>query len=333
MKIGIIGTGAFSTSIALSLSLKDSNEIVMWSENKKVVADYKKTQKIESLYQDRMFPKSITLTTSYEDTLKDVQVLFLMTGVSYLENVCEAIKDKLDKKVPIVIGTKGIAENSGKFVHEIVKSKLKNPFAILGGPTFSVDVAAFQPIGFQLATKSKKIFMLIQGLFDASNVKMTFTNDFIGLAVCGCVKNVYAIGAGIINGLGYHESTQALYLTAIYKELEEILYKYESTLSTYHGFAGFGDLILTCSSKTSRNYSYGELLGKNDKKALKSYLKNTTVEGVSTIASLLPLLQKKGIKAPILHLLQEIISGEKDPVSLVDILMIEDKKRLIAFFG
>lgn len=332
MKIGIIGTGAFSTSIALSLALKSENTIVMWSENKSLVSSYKKTQKLESLYGDRMFPKNITLTNSYEEVLENLNVLFLMTSVLYLESVCEDIKDKLEKTVPIVIGTKGIAENSNKFVHEIVKEKVKNPLFVLGGPTFSSDVSEFMPIGFQLAGYSKKNFLMIANLFDKEKVKIVFTRDVIGVSLCGCVKNVYAIGAGILAGLGYRESTHALYLTAVFGELEEILYMYDSTSETHHGFAGFGDLILTCSSTTSRNYSYGELLGKKDKKQLASFLKNSTVEGVSTVSSLLPLFKKRWIKAPLLHLIEEIINGKKNPEDLVTLLMEEKKKRLVDYF-
>lgn len=333
MKIGIIGVGAFSTSIALSLALKNSNEIVMWSENKKLVAAYEKTHKIENLYQDRLFPKNISLTTSYEEALNGVQVVFLVTGVSYIESVSREIKGLVDKTIPIVIGTKGIRENSEQLAYEVVQSILKNPLAVLGGPTFSQDVADFQPVGLELATKNKKVFSLVQSLFDDSKVKVVHTYDMRGVSICGCVKNVYAIGAGILNGLGYRESTSLLYLTAVYGELEEILYKCNSTLSIHHGLAGFGDFVLTCSSKTSRNYTYGEYIGKKNKKDLKEYIKNTTVEGVSTATSLFPLFKKERIKAPIFHLIQEIVSGKKEPEALIEILMKEDKKRLIAFFG
>lgn len=325
MKIGMIGTGAFSTSIALSLALKNSNEIVMWSENKKLVSDFKKTQKIETLYGDRMFPKNIVLTNSYEEALNGAQVVFLMTGVSFLEKVCIEIKDILLKTIPVVIGTKGIAETKDEFAFQLVKKHLKNPLSVLGGPTFSLDVANSEPVGFQLASKTKKHFKMVQELFDPTKVKIVFSYDVIGVSLCGCVKNIYAVGAGILSGLGYHESTHALYLSSAFSELDSILGMYDGSILTLEGLAGFGDFVLTCSSKTSRNFTYGELLGKKEKKKAKSYLKDTTVEGVSTMKALLPLLQKSHIKCPLLSCIYEIVKEEKQPEELVKEMMIEKK--------
>ncbi len=321
----MIGTGAFSTSLALLLALKEENEIVMWSENKKLVSDYKKTHKIESLYKDRMFPKNIMLTNRFVEVAQDIDVLFLVTGVFYLENVCKEISPFLNRNIPVVIGTKGIADTNHGFAFKLVESYLKNPISVLGGPTFSVDVSNYEPIGFQLACKRKKHFLLIQGLFDSTKVKMEHSYDRIGVSLCGCLKNAYAIGAGILSGLGYHESTHALYLTSVYLELESILGMYDASIVTLHGFAGFGDLVLTCSSTTSRNFTYGEYIGKKEKKMANRFLKETTVEGVSTLQALLPLLLKKHIKSPLLSCISEILEFKKDPDALVEELMKEKK--------
>ena len=331
MKIGIIGTGAFSTSVALSLALKEENEIVMWSENKKLVSDYKKTQKIETLYKDRMFPKNIVLTNSYEEAVHSAQVVFLMTGVSYLEKVCTEIKGFLDSNIPLVIGTKGMAETNPKLVVDLVKKQVKNPISVLGGPTFSIDVANFEPVGFQLACKSKKHFKMIQELFDTTKVKLISSYDVQGVALCGCLKNVYAVGAGILDGLGYHESTHALYLTSVFRELESILSRFDGDFTTLTGLSGFGDLVLTCSSKTSRNFTYGTFLGKKDQNKGKSYLKDATVEGVSTMRAILPVLQKERIKTPLLSCIQAIVENQEQPEMLVKEIMKEKKISLFQF--
>lgn len=321
MKIGIIGTGVFSVSIANVLAQNTNNKIVMWSENKKLVEDYKKTNKLEIIFKDKVFPKNIVLTDSYEEVLKEINLLFLMTSIPYLENVCEEIKDKLDIKVPICIGTKGIVTTNGKekFAYEGVKKNVKNPLAVLGGPTYAEDVLALAPIAFTVACKGKNNKNLINQAFDVKNVKMVFTRDHKGVSICGCVKNIYAIGSGILAGLGYKESTLAYYLTSVYNELETILYMYESSLTTLHSFAGFGDLVATCSSIKSRNYSLGLLLGKKrSKKELDSFIEKNTIEGLVSLEAIIKICSKKHIKTPIITAISKIIKEEEQPEYLLE---------------
>ena len=127
---------------------------------------------------------------------------------------------------------------------------------------------------------------------------------------------------GILKGLGYNESTRALYLTEIFYELSNILYKFKSNLDTLNGLAGFGDLVLTCSSEKSRNFSYGEMIGKKkSKKDTKKYLEDNTVEGVNTLNSLYPILKRKRVKCPIINVLYDILYNDKNPQELTKIII------------
>lgn len=321
MKIGIIGTGVFSASIANMLAQNTENKIIMWSENKKLVTDYKKTNKLEPIFKDKVFPSNITLTPNYDTALKDVDVVFLMTSIHFIESVCTSIKDKLNKNVLVCIGTKGIAMmgEKRKFAYQIAKSILKNPLAILSGPTFAEDVMALDPIAFSIACKGKKNKETLLKAFENPNVKVVFTSDYLGVSLAASVKNIYAIGAGILAGLGYKESTLAYYLTAVYKELETILYMYESSLTTLHSLAGFGDLVATCSSSKSRNYHLGFLLGKKkSKKEIDTFKENNTIEGLSSLEHCMALFHKKHIKTPIMTAILKIVNEEETPDTLLN---------------
>lgn len=321
MKIGIIGTGVFSASIANMLAQNTENKIIMWSENKKLVTDYKKTNKLEPIFKDKVFPSNITLTPNYDTALKDVDVVFLMTSIHFIESVCTSIKDKLNKNVLVCIGTKGIAMmgEKRKFAYQIAKSILKNPLAILSGPTFAEDVMALDPIAFSIACRGKKNKDILLKTFENSNVKVVFTSDYLGVSLAASVKNIYAIGAGILAGLGYKESTLAYYLTAVYKELETILYMYESSLTTLHSLAGFGDLVATCSSSKSRNYHLGFLLGKKkSKKEIDTFKENNTIEGLNSLEHCMVLFHKKHIKTPIMTAISKIVNGEETPDTLLN---------------
>lgn len=327
MKIGIIGTGVFSAAIAYNLAQNTNNKIVMWSENKDLVNDYKKTNKMESIYKGKEFPKNVTLTNSYDTLLKDVELVIIMTSISYVETVTSAIKETINKDIPICIGTKGtvLYNEKQKFAYEIVHHILKNPIAILSGPTYAEDVISLDPVAFNVACKGKKIKNVLLRAFDLKNVKIVFTSDFKGVSICGTVKNIYAIGSGILTGLGYKESTIAYYLTSVYKELETILYMYESSLTTLHSLAGFGDLIATCSSTKSRNYNFGLLLGKKEsKKELNDYKEKNTIEGLISLEHCTALFAKKHIKTPLLTVLNKIVNGEEEAKALLNVM--EDMK-------
>ena len=321
MKIGIIGTGVYSTSIALTLASNKDNKIIMWSENEKLVSEYKKTKKLNTIFKDKTIPKNINITNSYEEALQDVEVIFLIPAVEYLDKVCKEIKKIIKPHIPVCIGSKGIASDSKKLAYEIAKKHLKNKIAVIGGPTFAADIANLDPIGFTLASKDKKCREKFKKVLDFEDIKIDLTDDIIGTCVCGCVKNIYAIGSGIINGLGYNESTKALYLTAVYKELGNILYKYNSTLTTLNSLAGFGDLILTCSTEKSRNFSYGKMIGsKIGKKEVKKYLEENTVEGLNTLNAMYPILKRKKVKCPIIKAIYDILNNEEKPKKIIEII-------------
>ncbi len=322
MKIGIIGTGAFSTSIALLLASDKNKNITMWSENEKLVESFLETKKLNTIFKDKSIPKNIKVTNNYEETLKEADVVFLLTSINYLNDVCKDIKHLISPNIPVYIGTKGIAANSKKFVPEIVTKHLKNKIALFGGPTFANDVVAIDPIGFVIASKDKKCRAIFKSLFATNNVRIEESSDLNGVALCSCLKNIYAIGSGIISGLKYHESTNALYLTYVYQELFNILYKMNSSLETLNGLGGLGDLILTCNSPQSRNYSYGEKVAKKTSKtALEKYLKENTVEGLNTLEAIYPMFKRKHLKCPIIYSLYSILYQDENPQKLIDLII------------
>lgn len=321
MKIGIIGTGAFSVAIANLISENKENKITLWSENKELVEEFAKTHKIEALFKDVTFANNITITNSYDEVLKEIDVLFIVTSIPYLEEVSLAIKDKINKNIPICLCTKGIYGEKNLFAYQIVKSILKNPLAILSGPTFALDMINKNPIGFNIACKSKKQKELYQKLFNFPYVKVIFTNDLLGISIVGSLKNIYAIGSGIIDGLGFKESTKAYYLTNVFQELNEVLYKFKAEGSTLHTLAGIGDLIATCSSTNSRNFTLGKMISsKKSKKEIVEYKEKNTLEGCQALKHILPLLDKKKCSAPIINSLYKIVFEGEDANTLLTTL-------------
>ncbi len=321
MKIGIVGTGVFSVAMAHCLAQNTENNIIMWSENKELVEDYKKTKKMDIIFKGKVFPNNITLTNSYAEVVNDVELVFLMPSLTYLESVCESLKEYLVKTIPVIIGTKGMDKEKGLLVHQIVKKYLKNPISILSGPTFADDVLEGDQVAFTVACKGKKVKNQINRAFENTTTRIKFSKDLLGTALSGSVKNIYAVGAGIIEGLGYHTSTQSYYITAAFQELETILYMYDANLSTLHSLAGLGDLVATCSSNKSRNYAFGVLLGKKkNKKEITTYKEKNTLEGIASLEIVTQIFKKKHIKTPLITAIYQIVFEDAQPQILMDAL-------------
>ena len=139
------------------------------------------------------------------------------------------------------------------------------------------------------------------------------------------IKNVIAIAAGILDGLGYPESTQAMFITESLHDIKELIKKLDGDKKTILSYAGFGDLLLTATSKKSRNFSYGYLIGSGrSKEEIDDYVKNTTIEGLYTIQSIYKLLKDKRVKIPIIDLIYDILERGKNPNSLYDFLINKD---------
>ena len=313
MNITIIGTGAYSMSMAKRLAKNSNNNIILWTEDPKKVKEFNDTKKIKSVFKDEVFDSKIKITNDYKEALENSNIIFMMTASSFLKNTLESIKPFYKKNIPIIIGTKGIDVESKKFPSELVKSILKTKnIAVIAGPSFAIDILEDKMLALTVATKKRKIFNLMKTIYNDTFSKLERSYDLIGVQLCSTLKNIYAIGSGILSGLGNPSSTNSIYLTKVMKEVGEILYMYDLSEFTLLSLAGFGDITMTCSDEKSRNHTYGEKITSKTKTAATNYLKKTTVEGYNVMEVMYKSLKKRKIKAPLLYTIYEIVFDNKD---------------------
>lgn len=320
MKISIIGTGIYS--IALALNIKQEVNISMWTENIELLNHFNKTHDLKPITENKI-PKNITLTNSYEEALKDADLIIIGTTAKYVRSVCKDMLPYYNKTIPICIVSKGIENDTSSFLSDIVSNILKTKhISVISGPTFAIDLLNFEPCALTLATTSKKSVKIINTIFESNRIKLRSNTDIYGTQICGSIKNVIAIAAGILDGLGYSESTRAFLITEALHDIKELLYKLECNPKTILSFAGIGDLILTCSSIKSRNYRYGIVLGKkSSKNEIEEYLKNNTTEGYYTLLSIKELTKNRKIKMPIINIIYDIAINNKNPEILPEFLI------------
>ena len=153
-------------------------------------------------------------------------------------------------------------------------------------------------------------------------IKLRETDDVVGTEICGSIKNVLALAAGMLEGLGANDSTKAMMLTEAVHDMEEILDAFNARKRTVTSYAGIGDLLLTCTSVKSRNYRFGKLLGeKKSQDEIKEYLSTTTVEGFYTLESIYKLLKDKKVSIPIIDLIYDVAVNGQAPEKLLTFLV------------
>ena len=322
MNIAIIGTGAYSMSVAKRLSKIKENNIILWTEDPKKVTEFNDTKKIKNIFKDEVYSDSIKISTDYKEVLEKANIIFMMTSSKFIKQTLEDMKPFYKSNIPVIIGTKGIDVENKKFPSELTKKILKtNNIAVIAGPSFAIDILNDEILALTVATKKGKIFKLLKKVFNETNTKLERSRDLIGIQLCSTLKNIYAIGYGILSGLGNPNSINSIYLTKVMKEVNEILYMFESDDFTLLSLAGFGDIIMTCSDDKSRNHTYGTKLASKTKNAAGNYLKTTTVEGYNTIEVMYNTLKKRKIKAKLLYIIYEIIFENKDKNELKNELL------------
>lgn len=322
MKISVIGLGVYSLAISKMLAKKAENEIVIWTENNEKYEEYKKTKKVASVF-DTKLPKNIKISASMEDTLENTNLIYIITASKYVDIVTKQMKPYYNPEIPVCIASKGIEESREELLSNIVKNALKtNNIAVISGPTFAVDILNNEPVALALASKTKKAKEYVLNTLANDTLKLRPSKDMIGIQMCGSIKNVIAIASGILSGLGYSNSTQSFLINESLHDIKDIIKIFGGNPKTILSFAGVGDLMLTCTSTKSRNFSFGVIVGSTkDQNKINEYLSTHTVEGYNTLEIVYKMLQKKGIEIKLITTIYDIVYNGVDANTLATFLV------------
>lgn len=321
MKITILGAGAYALGLASKLN-QNYKDIVIWSKVKSEIDVLKKTRTNEKAIPNFKLPSNIKFTTNLDIATKDSEIIIIAVATKYIQSVCEELKQFITNQ-HVVIASKGIEETSCKFASKLVIDILNTKrICTISGPSFAKDMVTKEAIGLSLAATNTTTKKVVSEAFSSSNLKIRSTNDFVGVELCGTMKNIIAIASGILDGMKASESTKAMFLTECLNDVRKLIRKFGGNEKTILSYAGFGDIILTCSSTSSRNYKYGKLLGENkSSKLLNKFLEENTVEGINTLKSIYKLVKSKKIKYPFLDLIYKVTTLKEKPEKLVSFLM------------
>lgn len=321
MNVTILGAGAYGIALS-AMFLKNNCNITMWTNSEESKLQLENERSNNKVLPNYKIDDNIKFSTNLEDSIKNANLIVIAIPVKFVTNIILELKKYYKYNQHICIASKGIEQGSCLFIANIIKKNIKTKkICVISGGTFAVDMIKNVPLGLSLASKNKSTINIMRKTLQNEYLKLTVTNDVFGVEMYGAVKNVIAIASGIIDGMGYPESTKCMFITKALNDIVELIYQMGGNKKTILTYAGIGDLLLTCNSIKSRNYSFGRMIGeKTDKKIIDEYKENTTIEGLYTLKSIYDLIHSKKIKMPIINIIYDIVYRDKDINLLEDYL-------------
>ena len=308
MSIGVLGGGVWGSALARVLS---QNKVKIYARDENLVKSIN-DHKINPKLKYSSFNENVSATLSLND-LKNTKYLFIALPA---QNIREVIQNSTlhNKNHHVVICSKGIEISSSKFLTDVVKEVLPyKTLSILSGPSFSNEVSQNLPTAVTLAANKKIIFEEISNLISNKNFRMYYSNDLIGTQLGGALKNIYAIAAGITQGLNLGENAKSALISRSFVEMTRFAEKFNANKNTLFGLSGLGDLILTCGSNSSRNTQFGIKIASSKYENFSDLLQSQEVtEGYYTVEAVYNISKKNKIEMPIMESVYNILYNKYD---------------------
>jgi len=330
IKIGVVGAGSWGTALANLLGSKGF-KIDLWAFEKDV------RDQIQTHRENSVFLPGFSLSThicAFNDLTRVVSgkdLILIVVPSHVMREIARGLAGNVSKEAIIVSASKGIENKTHLTMSGVLKEVLadvaEGQFAVLSGPSFAREVASNAPTAVTVASQDPKVAMLVQHIFANPFFRVYTSDDIIGVELGGAVKNVVAIAAGIIDGLGLGLNTRAALITRGLTEIRRLGLKLGASSQTFTGLAGVGDLILTCTGDLSRNHRVGKKIGEGMK--LKEILAESRMvaEGVKTARSVYNLSRKRNVEMPISHEIYRILYEDLAPKEALYNLMTRDLKQ------
>lgn len=323
-KVVVFGGGSFGTAMAASLALKKPElDVVLLVRDPHLAQDIS-TKHVNTKYlKEFPLPPNVRATTSAAEAIVGAQFAVHAVPVQSSRAFLAGIKELLPASVPIICVSKGLEVGSGLMMSEVITSSLerRQPNVILSGPSFAREVMQGRPTGLVAACKDAKLGRSVQALFASQTMRVNTTSDIIGVEVCGALKNVLAIAAGIVEGLDLGHNAMAALIAQGCSEIRWLAERMGAKPTTMSGLSGLGDIMLTCYVSLSRNRSVGVRLGRGE--ALDTILASSSqvAEGVATAGVVVGLAKKYKVQLPVLTAVAQVLEGNLTPSEAVRSIM------------
>jgi len=319
-RIGVIGGGAWGTALAAAAA-RAGRRVTLWAREPEVVAD------INARHENRSFLPGVPLPSAVMATddaarVCDADAVLLVAPAQFLRATAAKLSSHWREGVPAVICAKGIEQGSSALMSEAVGEALPQaPLAVLSGPTFAGEAARGLPVAVTLACADAVLGAKLVAALGSQRLRPYLSDDLVGAQIGGAVKNVMAIASGIVSGRGLGENARAALITRGLHEIVRLGTALGGRMETLMGLSGAGDLMLTCMSTKSRNYSVGFALGAGEDLASALGGKSSVAEGVFSAPAVVALAKRHGVDMPICFAVDAVLHSGNDIDAAIDGLL------------
>lgn len=317
MKIAVVGAGSWGTALAKVLSEK-GHEVFLLARRSEVAEAINHRRENPQYLPGIILPAELQASVEPE-VLRDRELIFWVVPCQSLRGVLKSLRDYLESDTPMISAIKGIEIESGKTPFEVLQEFFPENRAlmVLSGPSFALEVANRLPTAVVLAGEDEELVRSFQEALSLPYFRIYRSLDVRGVELCGALKNIIAIAAGISDGLGLGLNARAALITRGLSEIIRLGVKLGAKSITFSGLAGLGDLVLTCTGNLSRNYTVGFRLGKGEKLSEILQDLHQVAEGLKTALAVKKLSEKHQVEMPISEAVYRILYEEESPAEVL----------------
>jgi len=320
MKIAILGAGALAIALTKIID-SEKNEIILWTKFETEKEDIKHSRENTKMFPGIKIADEIKITDNISEAVIGAEIIINVLPFMAVRDTIELLKPLYNEKQIILSATKGIDEETFITTTKLFEQCLGAiKIAALSGPSFAQEIVNKDNISFMLGSKDEETIHVLTKLLDAENIKLEITDDIDGIQLAGGIKNAIAIGAGILNGLKAADSTKAAYVASGMTDMAKLIACLGGKRETAYTYAGIGDLLLSCMSSTSRNYTFGDYIGQGfSVKQAFARMNGKTIEGYKVISTLHKYAKENNIKLYTIGTLYNIIfeNGDKKQIKKI----------------
>lgn len=328
MKIGILGAGTFGTALGRMLA-NDNYDVTIYTSTGRNF-EMLNNDRIHPNLKDVKIPESIKFTKDIKECCDKAKMIIFAVPSIYIRQTARKAKDYIKDDMIVVDVAKGIETDTLYTMSEVIRDELKNDkvmIVALSGPTHAEEIALDMPSTIVSASNDEDAAKFVQNVCMNTCMRVYTNSDVLGVELCGALKNIIALAAGMSRGLGYGDNAKAAIVTRGMVEITRLGLKMGADKDTFIGLAGIGDLIVTATSKHSRNNRCGFLIGQGleEEEAIKEV--GMVVEGINALPAAIKLMKKYDVEMPIIMAANAVINKTIDPKTAVATLMSRDKKK------
>ena len=326
--IAVLGAGSWGTALAIQIA-RAGHGVCLWGRDPEQLAAMAKNRENTRFLPGASFPEKLDLQAKLQLAVESADIVLLCVPSHAFPDLLQQVIACMRPETRIAWATKGFEPGSGRFLHEVVEDAvgIDKPGAVVTGPSFAREVADDVPTAVTVASRDLDFAERLAGLLHFGNFRTYTTDDIVGAELGGAVKNVLAVGTGMVDGMGLGANTRAALITRGLAEMMRLSQALGARLETLMGLAGVGDLVLTCTGDLSRNRRFGLALGSGISKQQALAEIGQVVEGVNTAEEVCRLGQKYGVELPISEQVHHIIQGIITPEQGVRNLLAREPKQ------